>query len=132
MASNKTLFACLLIALGCLSRTGARGQDNRVIQLAKVEIDSSQLQTYKSLLKEGIETALKKEPGVMMLYPVADKFRPTHITILEIYADSSAYRSHLKTAHFLKYKSATAGMVKRLELEPVTALIPGKILGCIR
>lgn len=103
----------------------ANAQDTRVVQLAKLEIDSAKLADYKAYLKEGIETARRSEPGVLMLYAVAEKEHPTHITILEVYADTAAYRAHLQTAHFLKYKKATAGMVKHLELVPVRALMPG-------
>jgi quinol monooxygenase YgiN len=124
MRSNKSFFGSLLISLGFLtSGTDAQAQDTRVIQLARLEIDSSQLESYSRLLKEGVETALKLEPGVLTLFAVVDKGHPTHITILEIYADTTAYRAHLHTPHFLKYKSATAAMVKHLELVPVTPLV---------
>lgn len=46
-------------------------------------------------------------------------------TILEIYADRTAYESHLKTPHFQKYKQGTLEMVKELELVDTTPLIPG-------
>jgi quinol monooxygenase YgiN len=125
MCSSKSFFGGLFISIVFSSLgTGASAQGAKVMQLAKLEIDSSQLESYKLCLKEGIGTALRLEPGVLMLYAVADKEHPTRITILEIYADSTAYRAHLQTLHFLKYKSATAAMVKHLELVPVMALIP--------
>ena len=125
MTSNKSFFRGVLITLCFLSlRVGVSAQDPRVMQLAKLEIDSAQLGTYSRFLRAGMETALRLEPGVLMLYAVADKEHPTHITILEMYADTAAYRAHLQTPHFLKYKKSTAGMVKHLELVPVTALMP--------
>ncbi len=89
---------------------------NQMVRLAKLEIDSALLGRYKSFLKEEIETSMKVEAGVLTLYAVFEKERPNRLTILEIYADSSAYRSHIKTPHFLKYKNGTADMVKSLEL----------------
>lgn len=77
-------------------------------------IDPAQLENYKALLKEGAETATRVEPGVLTLYTVLEKGHPTHFTILEIYADSAAYKAHLKTPHFIKYKTATKDMVKAL------------------
>jgi 4-carboxymuconolactone decarboxylase len=44
---------------------------------------------------------------------------------LEIYADTVAYKSHLLTPHFIKYKNGTKGMVKSLELVEADPLIPG-------
>ncbi len=50
------------------------------------------------------------------LVAVSEKERPTHFTILEIYAERAAYEAHIKCAHFLKYKTGIRDMVKSLEL----------------
>jgi|JI7StandDraft_1071085.scaffolds.fasta_scaffold273447_1 quinol monooxygenase YgiN len=95
-----------------------------MVRLARLIIDSVQLESYKAFLKEEIESSLRLEPGVKNLYAVAEKNNPTHITILEIYADTAAYQSHIKTPHFLKYKTGTKEMVKSLELVETIPLIP--------
>jgi len=100
---------------------------NQMVRLAKLEIDPTQLESYKAFLKEEIETSLRVEPGVLTLYAVSDKNNPTHITILEIYASEDAYQAHLKTPHFLKYKAGTQAMVKSLELVEVDPLLPHKM-----
>ena len=87
-----------------------------VVRIARLVIDSSQLEKYKAALKEGMETAVRVEPGVLTLYAVYEKNNPTHVTVFEIYANADAYKSHLETAHFKKYKSSTLDMVKSLEL----------------
>ena len=97
---------------------------NQMVRLAKLEIDPAQLEAYKTMLKEEIETSVKVEPGVITLYAVSEKNRPSHITILEIYADSNAYQAHIKTPHFLKYKNGTTNMVKSLELVETIPLVP--------
>jgi 4-carboxymuconolactone decarboxylase len=83
------------------------------------------LEEYKAILKEEIEASVRIEPGVLTLYAVSEKENPTHFTILEIYADSAAYRAHLQTPHFIRYKASTKNMVKSLELVETTPLIPG-------
>ena len=98
---------------------------NQMVRLAKLVIDSTQLENYNALLKEEIEASVRLEPGVLTLYAVAEKNDPTRITILEIYADTVAYRSHLQTPHFIKYKNGTKDMVKSLELVEADPLIPG-------
>ena len=103
----------------------AAQEKTQIVRLAKLVIDSVQLESYNALLKEGIETAVRVEPGVLTLYAVAEKNNPTHITILEIYADATAYKSHVQTPHFLKYKTGTKDMVKSLELIETVPLIPG-------
>ena len=87
-----------------------------IVRMAELEIDSAQLDSYKALLTEEIETSVRIEPGVLMLNAVAVKGIPSQIRILEVYADQAAYESHLQTTHFLKYKTQTANMVRSLNL----------------
>ena len=61
---------------------------------------------------------------MLTLYAVEEKGNPNHITILEIYADEDAYKTHLQTPHFVKYKTTTKDMVKSLELVETIPLIP--------
>ena len=120
-----TFTVALIIVLGFGTLDAAAQKKDKLIRLAKLQIDSVQLENYKSILKEGIEAALRLEPGVLTLYAVSEKAQPNHITILEIYADEDAYRAHLETPHFKKYKTGTKDMVKSLELVEVDPLIPG-------
>lgn len=87
-----------------------------IVRVARLEIDPAQLENYKVALKEHAETAVRIEPGVLTLYGVAEKEHPNHITVFEIYADAAAYKAHLETQHFKKYKLVTKSMVKSLEL----------------
>ncbi len=89
------------------------------VRIAKIVIDSVQLENYKAALKEGMEAAVRIEPGVITLYAVYDKDNPTHVTVFEIYADKEAYALHIQTPHFKKYKAASQSMVKHLELTDV-------------
>jgi quinol monooxygenase YgiN len=103
----------------------AIAQDSKqMVRLAKLVIDSAQLNSYNAFLKEEIKTSIQVEPGVLTLYAVAEKNRPTHITILEIYASVDAYQKHTQTPHFLRYKDGTKDMVKSLELIETVPLIP--------
>jgi 4-carboxymuconolactone decarboxylase len=99
-------------------------EKEKMVRMAKLVIDSAQLENYKVFLKEEIETSLRVEPGVLTLYAVSEKNKPTHITILEIYKDIDAYKAHIQTPHFLKYKTGTSDMVKSLELVEAVPLLP--------
>ena len=99
------------------------GNETQMVRLAKLVIDPAQVDAYKAALREEVEASMKLEPGVLTLYAVSEKDRPTHFTILEIYADRMAYEKHIKTAHFLKYKAGTAHMVKSLELVETVPLV---------
>lgn len=104
-----------------LFETKVMAQENtQMVRLAKIKVDPSQLEKYNAALKEQMTTAIRVEPGVLTYYAVADKNAPSNITILEIYADTAAYNSHITTPHFKKYKETTKDMVKSLELVDVT------------
>lgn len=112
---NFICLLCIFITTAISTRSYGQHKD-LVVRIAKLVIDSAQLDAYKMLLKEHAEIAVKKEPGVLTLYAVYDKEKPDHVTVFEIYASKEAYQAHLLTVHFLKYKSGTKNMVKSLEL----------------
>ncbi len=96
-----------------------------IVRFAQLEIDTARLDEYKAFLKEGIETSIANEPGVLTMYAVQEEADPSKITVLEIYASDAAYQSHLATAHFQKYKTGTSEMVKSLELVDLDAIVFG-------
>ena len=75
-------------------------------------------------LNEEARKSVELEPGVISIFPMFQKENPCQIRIIEIYADKSAYQSHLKTEHFLKYKTSTIKMVKSLKLIDMEASDP--------
>jgi len=113
-----SLFLILLIGMVTFLFPGSISAQpkNLVVRMAKLQIDPAQLENYKAALKEEIETSVRVEQGVLTLYAVHEKNNPTHVTVFEIYADEDAYKSHIQTPHFKKYKDTTKEWVKSLEL----------------
>lgn len=125
--SKNILKAALLLGVAAAAVSWSakpQAQTPQKVRLARIVVDSTRLDSYKALLKEGVEAAMRKEPGVLSLYAVFEKKKPNHLTILEVYADEAAYQAHLKTPHFLKYKNGTQDMVQSLELVDTNPLIP--------
>jgi quinol monooxygenase YgiN len=104
-----------MLAIGC---GPALAQDSKepYVRVAEIEIDLARLEAYKAAVKEQIEAALRLEPGVLALYAVTDKENPARVLVFEMYADVEAYRAHLETDHFKKYKVTTQDIVKSLKL----------------
>ena len=121
----KLLLTPILLMLLSACQNAPSRQGEQMVRLAKLQVDSAQLDEFRSFLKEEIETSVRVEPGVITLYAVAEKKDPTRFTILEIYADTAAYKAHLQTPHFIKYKTGTKDMVRSLELVETDPLIPG-------
>ena len=104
-----------------------------IIRLSKVEVDPAYLDEYMKFAAEVGEISLRTEPGVLTMYALQEKENPCNITILETYASQEAYRSHIASAHFQKYKQGTLHMVKTLQLLDQNELNPSnKIVNYIK
>ncbi|SOD15379.1 putative quinol monooxygenase [Pedobacter xixiisoli] len=111
-----------LFSLFSYQQSHAQHQE-RMIRIAKIEVHPEYLEEYKSFLTEEIKASLTKEPGVLTLYAMHEKDEHYKISILEVYANTTAYEAHIKTPHFLKYKTGTLKMIKSLELLDMSPIL---------
>lgn len=126
MNPRQLLFVGASILASALSGVAVSQEiQEQYMQIAEIEIDPSQLEDYKAAVREHIETAVRVEPGVLVLYSVSERDNPTHIRVFEIYASTEAYRAHLEAPHFKKYKAVTEKMVKSLKLVQTTPVVLG-------
>lgn len=117
----------LIALLPLLLAMPADAQDKKLVtRIAVLTIDASKLKLYMQLLQEQMQTAVRVEPGVISYQVYADKINPAKLTIVEVYANNKAYLAHREAPHFIKYKTATATMVKSLELSEVDPVINAK------
>jgi quinol monooxygenase YgiN len=121
-----TIIIVLFILILSSSKNAMAQDKNQMVRLAKIKVDPLQLDNYNSALKKQMTTAIRLETGVLTYYAVADKTAPSHITILEIYADTAAYQSHITTTHFKEYKENVKDMVISLELVDVNLIACAK------
>lgn len=122
-SNMKPIGFIILIITACLwQQTTFAQHTNQMVRLAKIKVDAAQLTAYNTALKLQMTTAIAQEPGVLTYYAVADKKDPSSITILEIYADTTAYQHHISTSHFKAYKEAVKNMVLSLELVDVSLI----------
>ena len=95
-----------------------------IVRLSKIEVYRECLEEYMKYATEVGEVSLRTEPGVLTMYAVSEKENPGRITILETYASQEAYKSHIASEHFQKYKQGTLHMVKTLVLSDQMPLNP--------
>ncbi|MFM0487695.1 putative quinol monooxygenase [Paraburkholderia graminis] len=124
---RRTLFPlaviCALLSLG--EHTNVYAQEpSMLIRMSEIEVSIQHLEEYQRILNEEAEASVRLEPGVLCIFPSAEKDNPTRIRILEVYASRDAYDAHIKSPHFQKYKSSTLEMVKSLRLLDMAALNP--------
>ena len=104
------------------SVTHSRPTGDMLIRIAEIEVFPNYLKDYLAAAATVGAESVAKEPGVLCIFPMQRKDTPNIIRIVEIYRDEAAYKSHLTTPHFLKYKEGTLHMVKSLELVPMNPL----------
>lgn len=76
----KQLFVLGASMLAAALAGGAVAQqaDGQYVQVAEIEVDPVQLDAYRAAVQEQIDAAIRKEPGVLVLYAVSEKGnRPT-------------------------------------------------------
>jgi quinol monooxygenase YgiN len=95
------------------------------VRIAELEIDPAQLESFRLAVTESIETAVRVEPGVLVLYAVSEKDNPTRVRVLEIYTDADAYKTHLETPHFQKFRATTEKMVLSRKLLDAVPIVLG-------
>lgn len=100
-----------------------------MVRISEIEILPQHLEEYTSILKEEAAASVRIEPGVIAIFPMYQQENPAQIRIVEIYRDSAAYLSHLKTPHFQHYKGSTLKMVKSLKLVDMKGLNPETMAG---
>lgn len=124
----KKICLILLSTILCIScveekpRNKKFNSDEMMIRISEIEIVPEYLDEYVTILKEEAKASMELEPGVISIYPMYQTENPTEIRILEIYADQTAYKSHLETPHFKYYKTTTLKMVKSFKLVDMKAI----------
>jgi len=119
----RRLLAALVPAWLLFASSLAHAQDHAMmVRISEIAVHAQHLDAYKAILKEEAEASVRLEPGVIAIFPMTRRDSDTEFRILEMYADRQAYEAHLKTPHFLKYKSTTLHMVKSLKLVDMQAI----------
>lgn len=108
-------------------------QDNNngmIVRISEIEVYPEYLNEYLNYAEEVARTSVENEKDVISIYPMSVIKNSTQIRILEIYRSQEAYKNHIASPHFKKYKEETLHMVKSLNLVDTYQLCPeifGKI-----
>jgi len=120
--------AATLAGCAALSVTGGQGEAARasspmMARLWELQVDPAHLDAFRAIGVENITASTRREPGVLMMHAVQLADDPAQVRVLEVYANQDAYQKHIETPHFLKYRAASAGMVRSQRLVPVNPVL---------
>ncbi len=93
-----------------------------VVRIAEIEVYPQYLKEYLAAARNVGAESVKKEPGVICIFPNQMKEDENKFRIVEIYRNKEAYEHHLTTEHFQTYKQGTLHMVKSLNLVDLSPL----------
>ena len=119
-AFMKSGSAALALTMGETSAGAA--PPTPVVRIAELKIAPEHLEAYTRAVRKEMDISVRVEPGVLAIYSVAEKADPTSLRFFEIYADDSAYQSHIASPHFREYFETTQHMItsrKLVETVPV-------------
>ena len=126
MLMMASLIAAAFLAIGNVTNevetASATNSLSIIVRIAEIEVHPEHLEAYLDAAKTVGAESVAKEPGVICIFPMHKKESPTSIRIVEIYRSEEAYKAHLATPHFRKYKEGTPHMIKSLELVPMRPL----------
>lgn len=122
----KRILTILSIMLGLTVTAQAyeNKNDDMIIRISEIEVYPEYLDEYLIFAKEVAKVSIEKEDGVISIYPMMVIKNSNQICILEIYKNEEAYKNHIASAHFQKYKQGTISMVKSLDLVDTYQLVP--------
>ena len=82
--------------------TSEQEMNGLIVRIAEIEVHPQYLKEYLEAARSvGVES-VKKEPGVICIFPNQITEDKNKIRIVEIYRNKEAYEHHLKTEHFTK------------------------------
>lgn len=99
-------------------------QKTMMVRIAEIEVYPEYLKDYLKAARNVGSESVRKEPGVICIFPNQVRADETKIRIVEIYHNKEAYQHHLTTPHFQAYKQGTLHMVKSLNLLDIQPLTP--------
>ncbi|CAN7480280.1 putative quinol monooxygenase [Variovorax sp. LjRoot84] len=108
----------------CLSAVAQEAQAP-VVRWADLEIDPAQLERFKAAASENAEATRRLEPGVLAFHAAAEKGNRTRIRVFEVYKDAGAYRAHLQTPHFQRFRATTEKMMTARKLYDTVPILLG-------
>lgn len=121
----------ILITIMFIGRTSVMAKEvvqdknnGMIVRISEIEVYPEYLSEYLDYAKEVAQKSVEQEKDVISIYPMSLIKNNTQIRILEIYRNQEAYKNHIDSPHFKKYKEGTLHMVKNLDLVDTYQLCP--------
>lgn len=95
------------------------------IRWSELEVDPAHMEGFRALGNENVRETRRNDPGVLAFYWAGEKDHPNRIRVLEVYANENAYKAHLASAHYKKFRDGSRPLLKRHTLFEAVPVILG-------
>lgn len=82
------------------------------VRWSELEVDPTRMDSFRELANENVRETHRSEPGVLVFYWAGEKDHPNRIRVLEVYTDVNAYKVHVASAHYQKFRDASRPLLK--------------------
>ena len=82
-----------------------------LVLMVNIKVKPGRAGDFIAAIREDGEGTTAKEEGNLQFSAVQDSDDPDRFFLFEVYRDEAALEAHRQTAHFLKYREATAGLL---------------------
>ncbi|MGR6981637.1 putative quinol monooxygenase [Testudinibacter sp. P27/CKL/0425] len=93
-----------------------------MFNLFELGIQPGQTERYNEIGHNNITTSLNEEPGTLVMYSLKSADNPDMAYMLELYADQTAYQTHLQSPQYQAFLQAAPTILtehkKRIALDP--------------
>jgi quinol monooxygenase YgiN len=120
----RNLAAPAIVALG-VQLPALANKPDAMVRLWELQIVPQQSEAFHARAREHIEATLREEPRVLAIHSAVEKENPSRVRVFEMYTDEMAYRSHLQTPHFGKFRDTTDRMMTARKMHETTPILLG-------
>jgi autoinducer 2-degrading protein len=96
--------------------------DPLYINAVSIDVAPGQIENYLAAIKEVGTATIKTEPGCSEFDITVSQKDPNHLFIFEVYDNSAAFDTHLKTDHYRKYAATAKDIVAKREVDPLSSV----------
>ena len=82
-----------------------------LVLMVNIKVKPGLRDEFIAAIREDGEGTTTKEEGNLHFSAVQESDDPDRFFLFEVYRDEAALEAHRRTAHFLKYREATAGLL---------------------
>jgi autoinducer 2-degrading protein len=81
------------------------------VAVVRFQIKPEAVAAFRDALARHASTSMTREPGCLQFDFAADLTSPVHFLTYEVFADETAFKAHLESAHMAEFRAAVKDLI---------------------